>query len=56
MVMRSATVIVTRSAAPMITVGVVGAMRHTICMDGNFPVLESMGGVGNSQKRQTRQP
>ena len=54
MVMRSAAVVVTRPTVSMIAVGL--GMSHAVRMRGNLPVLESMGGVGHDQKRQTSQP
>ena len=53
-VMRSAAVVVTRPAISMIAVGL--GMSHAFRMGSNLPVLESVGGVGHGQKRQTSQP
>lgn len=54
MVVRSATVIVTRSTVPVVTLGV--GMRHAVRMGGDFPVLECMHGMGGGQEDQAGQP
>ena len=53
-VMRSAAVVVTRPAISMIAIGL--GMSHAFRMGSNLPVLESVGGVGHGQKRQTSKP
>lgn len=52
--MRSATVVVTRRTIAM--VAVLMGMRHAISMSDDFPMLEGMGDLGNSQQRQAGQP
>ena len=52
--MRSATVVMTRTAVSSLAVGM--GMRDAFRMGYNLPVLERMGGVGHGQKRQTGQP
>ncbi len=44
--MRCATMIVTRPAVPVVSIGL--GMRQAIRMGGNFPMLESMRGVSHS--------
>ena len=53
-VMRCATVVMTRTALVMITVGV--GVRHAVFMRRNFPVFVGVRGMRHRQKGQTDQP